>query len=134
MTGVIAAPSSPPPRSVFAGADVCALAGLNLPAGSIRPVFEDPVWDFSQMTGLPVQLRPASRRFDFTLILDPRWRLVARELIVALLAPRHQAVAPLPRAHRTPLHLGTARGRLSELTRLAELAHRTRHHQPRRGR
>ena len=117
MTGVTAAPSSPPPRSVFAGADVCALAGLNLPAGSIRPVFEDPVWDFSQMTGLPVQLRPASRRFDFTLILDPRWRLVARELIVALLAPRHQAVAPLPRAHRTPLHLGTARGRLSELTR-----------------
>src|SRR6266567_6260193 len=117
MTGVTAAPSSPPPRSVFTGADVCELAGLNLPAGSIRPMFEDPVWDFSQMAGLPVQLQPASRRFDFAVIRDPGWRLVAKELIVAMLAPRHEAVAPLPRAYRTPVHLGTAKGRLDELTR-----------------
>ena len=117
MTGAAAAPSARPPRSVFAGADVCALAGLNLPAGAARPVFEDQVWDFTEVTGLRVQMQPASRRFDFTVIINPRWRLVARELVLALLAPRHEAVAPLPRAYRTPLHLGTARGRFSELTR-----------------
>jgi hypothetical protein len=116
MTGA-AALSAWPPRSVFTGADVCALAGLSLPDRSIRPKFEDHVWDFTDVTGLLVQMQPASRRFDFTQILQPRWRLVAKELIVALLAPRHEAVAPLPRAYRTPLHLGTARGRLSELTR-----------------
>jgi integrase len=117
VTGAAAAPSARPPRPVFAGADVCALAGLNLPAGAARPVFEDQVWDFTEVTGLRVQMQPASRRFDFTVIINPRWQMVARELVLALLAPRHEAVAPLPRAYRAPLHLGTARGRLSELTR-----------------
>jgi hypothetical protein len=36
---------------------------------------------------------------------------------MAMLAPRHEVVAPLPRAYRTPLHLVTAFGRLAELTR-----------------
>jgi len=112
-----AAPSARPARSVFTGADVCALAGLSLPGGSARPMFDDQMWDFTDVMGLPVQMQPAHRRFDFTAILDPGWRLVARELIMALLAPRHAAVAPLPRAYRTPLHLNTARGRLAELTR-----------------
>ncbi|GHI02682.1 hypothetical protein Scel_10030 [Streptomyces cellostaticus] len=31
--------------------------------------------------------------------------------------PRHPAVAPLPRAHRTTLHLTSCAGRLDELTR-----------------
>ena len=69
------------------------------------------------VVGLPNQLAPTSRRFDFTAITDPRWRLVAKELILAMLAPRHEAVAPLPRAYRTPLHLDTAYGRLAELAR-----------------
>ena len=77
-----------------------------LPPGAARPVFEDDV------VGLHRRDRPArpderwpARRFDFAAIGDPRWRLVAKELIVALLAPRHEAVAPLPRAYRTPAHL-----------------------------
>src|SRR5260370_212586 len=78
-------------------------------------MFDDPVWDFPDVTGLPVQMPPATRRFDFTGIINPRWRQVARELIMALLAPRHEAVPPLPRAYRTPLHLGTAPGRLAQL-------------------
>ncbi len=102
---------------VFAGADVCREAGLALPDGAGRPVFEDEEWDFTDVIGLPVQMPLASRRFDFTAISDPRWRLVAKELILAMLAPRHQAVAPLPRAYRTPAHLKTAKGRLDELTR-----------------
>jgi integrase len=117
MSGIAAAPSAPSPRSVFAGADVSALAGFSLPDGAARPMFDHDVWDFTEVTGLPVQLQQSERRFVFTEIIDVRWRLVAKELIVAVLAPRHEAVAPLPRAYRTALHLSTARGRLSELRR-----------------
>ena len=104
-------------QSVFAGLDVCGVAGLALPTGAARPLFEDEVWDFTDVIGLPVQMPLANRRFDFTAILESRWRVVARELILELLAPRHPAVAPLPRAARTPLHVRTAKGRLDEVTR-----------------
>lgn len=53
-------------------------------------------------------------------ITDPRWRLVAKELVLAMLAPRHPAVAPLPQAHRTTLHLTSCAGRLDELTRFCQ--------------
>ena len=114
-----AVPGGEPQRPVpaFAGAGICREAGLALPRGASRPVFEDDEWDFTHVIGLPVQMPLAKRRFDFAVIRDPRWRLVARELIVAILAPRHEAVAPLPRAYRTPVHLGTAKLRLDELTR-----------------
>jgi hypothetical protein len=105
------------PASPFAGADICREAGLALPQGASRPVFEDDEWDFTDVIGLPVQMTLVKRRFDFTVICDPRWRPVAKELIVAMLAPRHEAVAALPRAYRTPVHLGTAKLRLDELTR-----------------
>ena len=71
-------------------------------------MFDDDLWDFTDVVGLPVQMSRVSRRFDFTAIADHRWRLVAKELILAMLAPRHNAVAVLPRAYRTPLHLRTA--------------------------
>ncbi|MEK8146271.1 hypothetical protein NKH18_48600 [Streptomyces sp. M10(2022)] len=75
---------------------------------------------------MPTQLSPSVRRFDFTLIMDSRWRLVAKELVLAMLAPRHQSVAPLPRAFRNPLHVTSCRARLDELVRffnwLGELA------------
>jgi hypothetical protein len=80
-------------------------------------MFDHDMWDFTEVVGLPNQMARVSRRFDFAAIVDERWRLVAKELILAMLTPRHQAVAPLPRAYRTPLHLNTARGRLAELTR-----------------
>jgi integrase len=119
MNPTVSSSAAAPTRqqSVFAGLDVCREAGLWLPAGAARPVFEDQVWDFTAVIGLPVQMPLANRRFDFGAILDSRWRLVARELLLALLAPRHPAVAPLPRACRTALHLRTAKGRLDELTR-----------------
>jgi len=104
-------------RSVFAGTDVCRQAGLFLPEGAHRLVFDDDVWDFTHVIGLPVQMSLACRRFDFAAITDPRWRLVAKELIFAMLVPRHEAVALLPRAYRTALHLNTAGGRLIELAR-----------------
>lgn len=105
-------------RSVFAGTDICREAGLALPDGTPRPVFEDDLWDFTAVIGLPNQMSKVSRRFDFTAITNVGWRLVAKEQSVAMLAPRHEAVMPLPCAYRTPLHLLTASGRLAELTRL----------------
>jgi hypothetical protein len=106
-----------PQRSVFAGGDVCGEAGLILPAGTPRPMFDDDVWDFTKVAGLPVQMADAMRRFAFAAITDPRWRLVAKEMVFAMLVPRHEAVALLPRAYRTALHLSTANGRLIELAR-----------------
>ncbi len=103
--------------SVFAGVDVCREAGLTLPDGVRRPIFEDDLWDLTQVVGLPVQLALHHRRFTFALIGDPRWRLVAKELVMALLAPRHEAVASPPRAYRAPHHVSTCHGRLTELIR-----------------
>ena len=91
-----------PLRSVFAGVDVCREAGFALPEAAHRPVFEQDLWNFTEVVGLPTQLSGFSRRFNFAAIVDPRWRQVAKELSVAMLAPRHIAVAPLPRAYRTP--------------------------------
>ena len=101
--------------SPFAGADICAQAGFQLPPGALRPRFEDDAWDFTEVVGLPQDMPPSLRRFDFASIANPAWRVVAKELVVALLAPRHPAVAVLPRALRTPLHLRTCALRLAEL-------------------
>jgi len=104
--------------SPFAGADVCRLAGLRLLPGRRGPAFGDDVWDFTAVDGLPAQMQPSYRRWDFTAITTPAWRLVAKEQLMALLAPRHEAVAVLARASRTPLHLRTCQLRFAELVRL----------------
>jgi len=65
-------------RSPFAGTDVCAEAGLTLPDAVRRPLFENDLWDFTDVAGLPVQMSKVSRRFDFSPIGDHRWRLVAK--------------------------------------------------------
>jgi hypothetical protein len=109
--------ASGPRQSVFTGLDICREAGWELPDGTQRPVFEDDRWDFTAVIGLPNQMSKVSRRFDFTAITNPHWRVIAKEQITAMLALRHEAVMPLPRAYRTPLHLLTASGRLAELTR-----------------
>jgi len=115
MTSTIAtAAPGARPRSPFTGADVCRDAGLTLPDGTPRPVFDDDLWDFTDVVGLPVQMALYRRRFDFTTIADPRWRLIAKELSLALLAPNHDAVVRLPRAYRTPLHLTSCYNRLYE--------------------
>ena len=115
MTSTIAttAPGTQP-RSPFTGADICRQAGLTLPDRTSRPVFDDDLWDFTDVVGLPVQMALYRRRFDFTTITDPRWRLVVKELILALLVPNHDAVVRLPRAYRTPLHLTSCYNRLYE--------------------
>jgi integrase len=115
-TSATTAPSTQP-RSPFTGADICHEAGLALPDSTSRPVFDDDLWDFTDVVGLPVQMALYRRRFDFTTIDDRRWRLVVKELILALLVPNHDAVVRLPRAYRTPLHLTSCYNRLYEAGR-----------------
>ena len=53
--------------------------------------------------GLPVQMALYRRRFDFTAISDPRWRLVVKEYVLALLAPSHpRSWSAAPRLPRPP--------------------------------
>lgn len=118
MTATLATAADMGSQSPFAGTDVCEQAGLALPTGTSRALFDEDLWDFTHVIGLPVEMSLADRRFDFTPISDPRWRLVAKELVFALLAPRHPAVAPLPRAYRTPLHLRSCSARREEAARL----------------
>jgi hypothetical protein len=96
--------------SPFAGDDVCLRAGFALPNGTRRPLFDDDLWDFTEVIGLAVHIPLAHRRFNFSSIGDSRWRLVAKELIMAALAPQHPAVAELPGAYRTPLICAAASG------------------------
>jgi hypothetical protein len=105
------------PRSPFAAADICAHTGFELRPGAPRPVFDADVWDFTGVAGLPVQMPRSEQIFTYTAIAAPAWRLVAKELIFALLVPGHDAVALLPGAYRSPLSLRTCHHRLEELTR-----------------
>ena len=105
-----------PAASVFAGADVARAAGFTLTGGARGPVFDDDVWDFTAVARLPAQLTRAAKLWDFTAITDPGFRLVAKELLFALLAPQHQAVAALPHAYRVPLAIPTCRERLTSVT------------------
>ncbi|WP_328333073.1 site-specific integrase [Streptomyces sp. NBC_00455] len=117
MTTLAAVSSFDGHSVVFAGTDVCHEAGLALHDEANRPRFEDDIWDFTHVIGLPAQMARCTRRFDFEAITDARWRLAAKELVLAMLAPRHASVIPLPRAYRTALHLNTCAGRLGELAR-----------------
>jgi hypothetical protein len=95
-------------RSPFAGADVCEHAGFALPPGTRPVMFDDDVWDFTQVTGLPVQLPASTRRLDFTAIGTASWRLAGKELMFALLVPRHPAVCRARCAPRCTCRPATA--------------------------
>lgn len=89
-------------RSLFAGTDVCLAARLELRADATSPLFDDDVWDLTGLAHAPKSIGPYRLRWDFTRIVNPTWRTVAKELILALLAPHEEQVATLPHALRTP--------------------------------
>ena len=104
-----------PSASPFTGSQVCAAAGLTIAAGGQPVPFDQDLWDFRGVEGLPVQMYPGRLRLDFTAITDPRWRLVAKEYIFARLAPAHPAVVVLADAYRMPLTLQTCARRMPEV-------------------
>ncbi|MFG2631440.1 hypothetical protein [Streptomyces sp. NPDC048473] len=91
-----------PSGSLFAGADVAATAGLVWRDGFGRPRFEDDVWPLEGWADAPVQMKPTEKKWEFSRIKDPAWRVVAKELALAWLATSDERVLALPRARRMP--------------------------------
>ncbi len=100
----------------FTGLRVAEAAGLKLRPGSPDPVFDQDVWDLTGLADAPESMRRARKILDFTAIANPRWRRVAREYLLARLAPLHSAVATLPHALRSPLSPHSLRPELHQLT------------------
>ncbi|HEX5116018.1 MAG TPA: hypothetical protein VFW65_12540 [Pseudonocardiaceae bacterium] len=105
--------------SAFAGLDVCRAAGLAVHPHlrSRRPIFDQDLWDFTCVIGLPRHQRPAEQTLDFARIPDARWRRVAKDYVIALLAPEHPAVREVPRAYRSARGISTCHQRLFHLRR-----------------
>lgn len=108
--------------SLFAGVDVCELAGLALTPQARRPRFDHDVWVFD-LADAHRMMGENEKRWDFTTIVRPSWRLLAKELMMALLAPADPAVAELPHAHRARLSPRTCRKHLQVLTRWLNWLH-----------
>lgn len=90
--------------SVFAGTAICEVAGLRLQPGTRGPVFEQDRWDFRNVEGLPRSLRDVRKIIDFAKIRNPLWRPVAKEYILALMAPctRKSVAFPAPTGSSGP--------------------------------
>ncbi|MFD9192860.1 hypothetical protein ACFWCA_32180 [Streptomyces phaeochromogenes] len=101
-----------PERSVFAGADIAATAGLNWKSGAVRPRFEDEVWSLKGWADAPVQMKSPEGNWNFGRIHHPAWRVVAKELCLSWLASKDERVLALPRARRIPRHPRTVWSRL----------------------
>lgn len=96
-------PSGPVPRrlvSAFAQVDVCELASLQLNAGAPRSLFDDDRWILTGLAKRHRSIQDWELEWDFTEILNPAWRVVTKEIVLALLAPRFGPVLQCPLAVR----------------------------------
>jgi hypothetical protein len=100
----------------FRGLPVAETAGLRLRAGSRCAMFDQDVWDLTGLIDAPAVMSSHRKILDFTTIANPRWRQVAREYLLARLAPHHPAVATLPHAFRAPLNPNSLWAELKQLT------------------
>ncbi|WP_157897438.1 integrase [Mycobacteroides chelonae] len=96
---------------------MCESAGLKLATGATRPRYDDDIWDLSGLADTARQNKPYSRVWDFTAIIDVRWRFVAKDIALAFLAPGDPHVVCLPSAFRTPRHPSTVHLYLRQWTR-----------------
>lgn len=100
MPRPITVPAPRRTRSAFAGADVCDLAGLRLTPGARRVIFDQDRWHM-ELADAHRQIQPYELDWDFAQILNPAWRVVAKEILLGLLAPQHEAVVQCPYVPRT---------------------------------
>jgi integrase len=106
--------------SLFAGLNLARAAGFALRPGGVGPVFDQDLWDFSGVAGLPAYAKPSGFTLDFRVIREARWRRVAKEFAAALLLPRHDAVAQLSWAYRTARTIQTCKLKLHYVRRWFE--------------
>ncbi|MFF2128719.1 hypothetical protein ACFVW1_25680 [Streptomyces olivochromogenes] len=102
--------------SVFAHGNVCDIAGLKLTPGVKGPLFEQDRWDLSGLADAHRMVTDAELLWDFTEIINPSWRVVAKEVLLAMLAPRHETVLECPLALRTVRSPRTCYRYLRQLT------------------
>ncbi|OKI28570.1 hypothetical protein A6A25_30600 [Saccharothrix sp. CB00851] len=88
------------------------LIGVDIEHGAPQPWFDDECWPLTGVRSLPVQVRPDRVVWDFTTIVNPAWRTVAKEFLIAMLALRHERVLALPAARREPIAVITGFNRL----------------------
>lgn len=89
------------PVSAFAGLDVCETAGLRLAPGTARVLFDQDRWVLSALLDAHRMVKDHELIWEFTEILNPRWRTVAKEILLALLAPQNEAVLQCAHAIRS---------------------------------
>ncbi|MBF6302683.1 site-specific integrase [Nocardia amamiensis] len=104
-------------RSPFAGLDLCRTIGIAVAPGAVGPNFDQDVWDFNTATDLAAYLASSHKRWNLAAIRNPRWRVVAKEYLVALMVPTHEAVRELPGAFRVARTVSACIGRHYELIR-----------------
>ncbi|MFE0055300.1 integrase [Streptomyces sp. NPDC059003] len=78
--------------SAFADCTVCETAGLRLLPGAVRSRFEDDLWDLRGLADKARSVRAYELLWDFSPIINTSWRVVAKEVLLALLAPHHESV------------------------------------------
>lgn len=100
-TAAATGPSPAATPSVFSGTDICQTAGLTLRAGAVHPVYDQDLWDLSGLADAPRDMIAYEKQWDFSVIDNPRWRPVIKDLLLALLAPHDERVRVLPAAFRT---------------------------------
>ncbi|MEU9183397.1 integrase [Streptomyces sp. NPDC048484] len=84
---------------------MCEIAGLRLVDGATRPRFEQDRWVFSGLADAHRMMSDHEQIWDFPRIVNPLWRIVAKEILLAMLAPQYEAVlecAHALRAARSP--------------------------------
>jgi hypothetical protein len=116
VTGIVDALTAPVAAHPFAGLVVAEAAGLRMEPGNARALFDQPTWDLTGLADAPVTMGNHRKILDFTAIANPRWRTVAREYLLARLAPHHPAVATMPHAYRTPINPNSLWTELRHLT------------------
>ena len=102
-------------RSPFAGQDVSRAAGWEVTPGAHRPNFDEDLWDLAGLAHLPRGTRASTKRLDFTRVIDPGFRLTAKEYLFALMVPEHEGVIALPDAFRDPRKPTTCHNTLGHL-------------------
>jgi hypothetical protein len=96
--------------------DVCELAGLQLAAGTPRSLFDDDRWILTGLAKRHRSIQDWELEWDFTEIISPAWRVMTKEIVLALLAPRFEPVLQCPlavRAVRSPRTANRARIQLT---------------------
>jgi hypothetical protein len=117
--------TTPHPRSqssaVFADDEPVLSSHPLLPGARVPRFGEVDVWDFNGVLRRPANVTPVSWRASYSLELaEPTWNLLARELVLTMLNPRHPNVIGADLSLRPrPAQLSTVISQISHLRSMA---------------